>query len=142
MRAEKVVNGTAPHDDRIAFTHGDLWQGNMLWDDGGALSAVLDWDAAGAGSPGIDLGSVRLDAVLCFGLDTAVEVLAGWEEQAGLPASDVPYWDAVAALATPPDMTWVAPVIAGQGRPDLTGDVLNERRAAFLLAALSQLDPS
>jgi aminoglycoside phosphotransferase (APT) family kinase protein len=141
MRAEKVVDGTGPQDTRIAFTHGDLWQGNILWDDTGSLTAVLDWDAAGAGSPGIDLGSVRLEAVLCFGLDSAAEVLAGWEEQAGRAASDVPYWDAVAALATPPDMGWVAPVIADQGRSDLTGDILNERREAFLLAALSQLDP-
>jgi hypothetical protein len=37
-------------------------------------------------------------------------------------------------------MAWVAPTIADQGRPDLTRDLLNERREAFLQAALSRLD--
>jgi hypothetical protein len=41
---------------------------------------------------------------LFFGVDSAAEVLADWEQQASTAASDVPYRDAVAALATPPDM--------------------------------------
>jgi aminoglycoside phosphotransferase (APT) family kinase protein len=141
MRAETVVASAEPEDRRIALTHGDLWYGNTLWAGGGNLTAVLDWDAAGIGSPGIDLGSVRIDAALCYGQDSAAEVLSGWEESAGRAAPDVPYWDVVAALATPPDMAWVAPTIADQGRPDLTGDLLNERREAFLRAALEDLDP-
>ena len=62
------------------------------------------------------------------------------QDEAGRAAPDVPYWDAVAALATPPDMAWVAPTIADQGRPDLTGELLAERREAFLQTALSHLD--
>jgi len=139
MCAEKQVDRAVPRDDRVAFCHGDLWQGNLLWNEDGMVTAMLDWDAAGAGPPGIDLGSVRLDAALCFGVDSSVEVLAGWEDQTDRAAADVPYWDAVAALATPPDMATVAPVMAGQGRPDLTGALLNERREAFLHAALSQM---
>ena len=84
--------------------------------------------------------SLRLDAALCYGQDAVTEVLSGWEHEAGRPAPDVPYWDAVAALATPPDMAWVAPTIADQGRPDLTGDLLTERRESFLQAALNRLD--
>jgi len=141
LRAETVAASTEPEDNRTALTHGDLWGGNTLWEDNGSLSAVLDWDAAGIGSPGIDLGSARIDAALCYGLDTVAEVQSAWEDEAGRPAPDVPYWDLVAALATPPDMAWVARTIADQGRPDLTGDVLNERREAFLRAALSDLDP-
>jgi hypothetical protein len=38
----------------------------------------------------------------------------------GRPAEDVAYWDAVAALSTPPDMGWFAKAIADQGRRDLT----------------------
>jgi aminoglycoside phosphotransferase (APT) family kinase protein len=140
MQAETAVASTKPQDTRTALTHGDLWYGNTLWDDNGDLTAVLDWDAAGIGSPGIDLGSLRLDAALCYGQDAVTEVLSGWQDEAGRAAPDVPYWDAVAALATPPDMAWVAPAIAGQGRPDLTGDLLAERREAFLQAALSRMD--
>lgn len=139
-RAETALARTDPGDTRTALTHGDLWYGNTLWDDSGNLTALLDWDAAGIGSPGIDLGSLRLDAALCYGQHAAGLVLSGWQEQAGRVAPDVPYWDAVAALATPPDMAWVAPAIADQGRPDLTGDLLDERREVFLHTALSRLD--
>jgi aminoglycoside phosphotransferase len=139
MQAEAVVASTKPQDTRTGLTHGDLWYGNTLWDDGGDLTAVLDWDAAGIGSPGIDLGSLRLDAALCYGQDAVTEVLSGWEDEAGRAAPDVPYWDTVAALATPPDMGWVAPTIADQGRPDLTGHLLADRREAFLQAALTSL---
>jgi aminoglycoside phosphotransferase (APT) family kinase protein len=139
MKAEAAVASTKPQDTRTGLTHGDLWYGNTLWDEGGDLTAVLDWDAAGIGSPGIDLGSVRLDTALCYGQETVTEVMSGWEDEAGRAAPDVPYWDAVAALATPPDMAWVAPTIADQGRPDLAGELLNERRETFLQAALSRL---
>jgi len=140
LQAETAIASTKPEDTRTGLTHGDLWYGNTLWDDNGDLTAVLDWDAAGIGSSGIDLGSLRLDAALCYGPDTAAEVLAGWQDEADRPAPDVPYWDAVAALATPPDMAWVAPTIADQGRPDLTGNLLTQRRDAFLRTALTGLD--
>jgi hypothetical protein len=66
-------------------------------------------------------------------------ILRGWEAETGRPASDVPYWDAVAALACPPDMGWFPVSMAAQGRPDLTREVMLERRDAFLGAALSRL---
>jgi len=118
--------------------HGDLWYGNTMWDDG-RLTAVLDWDCAGVGPGGIDLGSLRCDAAWCHGVEAAGHILRGWEAEAGRPASDVPYWDAVAALASPPDMGWFPAPMAAQGRPDLTREVMLERRAAFLDAALSRL---
>ena len=139
LDAEEVVAASRPAGEPVAFTHGDLWQGNTLWD-GGTLSAVLDWDAAGVGSAGVDLGSVRGDVAVCFGVEAIDLVLAGWEEQAGHPAANVGYWDAVAALATPPDMGLVAATIADQGRPDLNdGPLLNARRDAFLQQALDRL---
>jgi hypothetical protein len=119
--------------------HGDLWHGNTLWDGDGRLTAVLDWDCAGVGSAGIDLGSLRCDAAWCHGLPTADFVLRGWEAEAGRPASDVPYWDAVAALASPPGMGRFPESMAVQGRPDLSSEVTLDRRNAFLAAALSQL---
>jgi hypothetical protein len=69
----------------------------------------------------------------------AGHILRGWEAEAGRPASDVPYWDAVAALASPPDMGWFPVSMAAQGRPDLTREVMLERRDAFLGAALGGL---
>ncbi len=92
-----------------------------------------------SGRPGIDLGSLRCDAAWCHGLQAADDVLHGWEAEAGRPGRDIPYWDAVAALASPPDMGWFPESMAAQGRPDLTRAVMLERRDAFLAAALSRL---
>ena len=136
--AEAAVAATRPEDDQPGLVHGDLWYGNTLWDDG-RLTAVLDWDCAGVGPAGIDLGSLRCDAAWCHGVEAAEHILRGWEAEAGRPASDVSYWDAVAALASPPDMGWFPISMAAQGRPDLTREVMLERRAAFLGTALSRL---
>jgi hypothetical protein len=138
LEAEARVAGPRPAEADV-FVHGDLWQGNALWL-GDTLTGLVDWDCAGAGPPGVDLGSLRCDAAVCFGLEAADDVLAGWEELAGRPAADVAHWDVVAALSTPPDMGWFVGAIAGQGRPDLSQDVLVRRRDAFLRAALGRLD--
>jgi aminoglycoside phosphotransferase (APT) family kinase protein len=127
-----------PGGDAEVFVHGDLWQGNALWT-GDTLAGLIDWDCAGAGPPGVDLGSLRCDAAVCFGLEAADDVRAGWEEAAGRPAADVAYWDVVAALSTPPDMGWFPAAIAGQGRTDLTRELLLRRRDGFLRDALDRL---
>jgi aminoglycoside phosphotransferase (APT) family kinase protein len=137
--AEAAVAAARPGHDRAGLVHGDLWHGNTLWDDDGRLTAVLDWDCAGVGPAGLDLGSLRCDAAWCHGLRAADHILRGWEAEAGRPGRDVHYWDAVAALASPPDMGWFPKSMAAQGRPDLTREVMLERRDAFLAAALSQL---
>jgi aminoglycoside phosphotransferase len=77
-----ALAATGPASQRRVFVHGDLWSGNTLWA-GGQLTALLDWDSAGAGDPGVDLGSLRLDAALCYGPELAVYVRAGREAEAG-----------------------------------------------------------
>jgi aminoglycoside phosphotransferase (APT) family kinase protein len=123
---------------RQVLVHGDLWQGNMLWQ-GDTLTGIVDWDMAGVGHNGIDLSSVRLDAALMFGPEAADEVLAGWEAATGEQAPDLAYWDAVTALNMPGDMAVFAPAIHDQDRRDLTVATLNQRRDAFLGDALDRL---
>jgi aminoglycoside phosphotransferase (APT) family kinase protein len=135
---ERVAAQPLPREAEV-FVHGDLWQGNALWS-GDTLQGLIDWDCAGAGAPGVDLGSLRCDAAICFGAEAADDVTAGWEEATGRPAADLAYWDAVAALSTPPDMGWFPDAIAGQGRPDLTRELLAGRRDDFLRAALDRLE--
>jgi aminoglycoside phosphotransferase (APT) family kinase protein len=129
----------APPPPPTVFVHGDLWQGNALWT-GDTLTGLIDWDCAGTGPPGVDLGSLRCDAAICFGPGAADDLQHGWEETTGRPAADVAYWDVVAALSTPPDMGWFPSALAGQGRPDLTREVLLRRRDEFLRSALARLD--
>jgi aminoglycoside phosphotransferase (APT) family kinase protein len=138
VEAEERVASALPGPVHEGFVHGDLWQGNTMWDDG-RLTSLIDWDCAGVGPAGVDLGSLRCDAALCFGLEAADGILAGWEHEAGHPAADLAYWDVVAALSTPPDMSWFVQAISGQGRPDLSHDILLSRRDAFLRDALDRL---
>ncbi len=138
LREAERIGATKLCGERTGFAHGDLWLGNILWD-GGTISGILDWDMAGVGPAGVDIGSLRCDAALYYGAAGADEILAGWEEQAGRAAGNVAYWDMVAALSTPPDMGYFAEAIAGQGRPDLDPEVLIERRDAFLRRALDRL---
>jgi aminoglycoside phosphotransferase (APT) family kinase protein len=121
------------------FVHGDLWQGNTLWA-GERCVGMVDWDAAGAGDCGIDLGTLRCDAAIMFGLPAAAEVLEGWRWASDQAADDVAYWDLVAALTTPTGMATWLPVAHEHGRVDLDAATLNDRRDVFLRAALEQLD--
>ena len=52
---------------------------------------------------------------------------------------DLAYFDIIAALATPPDMQLWHDLAAGQGRPDLSAEVLVARRHAFLERAIYRL---
>jgi aminoglycoside phosphotransferase (APT) family kinase protein len=65
-RAEERIASLPVPDGELVFVHGDLWQGNTIWS-GDSCSGMIDWDAAGAGSPGIDLGTLRFDVALFFG---------------------------------------------------------------------------
>ena len=136
LQAESIVTAHTPIA-RIGLVHGDMWQGNSMWV-GDELAAIIDWDCAGRGPVGIDLGSLRLDAAMCFGVGAETDVLDGWREVAGA-ASDLPYWDLVAALSTPPELDWFVDATRAQGRPDLTQFTMRERRDQFLRNALRQL---
>lgn len=134
----EAVAATPAPSGPTGFVHGDLWQGNTLWDDGEHVG-TLDWDHAGVGHPTVDLGSLRWDlAVLGGGPD---EVLGGWEEASGrrLPPEDVGRADLVAVLASPPDLALWLPNFHAQGRPDLTLDLVTTRRDAFARRALDAL---
>jgi aminoglycoside phosphotransferase (APT) family kinase protein len=52
-----------PHDEHV-FVHGDSWLGNTVWTGENELSGMIDWDAAGVGAAGIDLGSLRFEVTL------------------------------------------------------------------------------
>ena len=136
--AEERVNHLPLPQGPTVFVHGDLWQGNTLWT-ADTFVGMVDWDAAGAGHPGVDLGTLRCDAAVVFGLPATAEILRGWREATGRPAEATAYWDLVAALTTPTDMARWLPVAHHHGRADLTTATLNTRRDAFLRAALDQL---
>ena len=122
-------------DGPTGFVHGDVWWGNTRWD-GDTILALIDWKDAGAGNPGVDIGGFRFQMALTYGADPD-PVLQGWEREAGLRATNVAYWDAVAALNTPTVLDgW--PGYDDQGRP-LDVAAVTARRDTFLRAALDRL---
>jgi aminoglycoside phosphotransferase len=136
--AEQAVSARPEPPSTPVLVHGDLWQGNTMWvrDE---LVAVIDWDCAGVGHPGVDLGPLRCDVAMMFGIDAADAVLAGWQERIGRPADATAYWDVVACLCTPPDLTGWESTMREQGRPDLDAPTLTARRDELLRDALDRL---
>ncbi|PRY36286.1 aminoglycoside phosphotransferase family protein [Umezawaea tangerina] len=135
--AEQVLEGFDRDGGPRVFLHGDLWQGNTMWV-GDSCTGMVDWDGAGTGPSGVDVGSMRCDAAILHGLGAADLVLDGWEREAGSRAPDVARWDVVAALGTPADLGDWLPVIHGQGRGDLDARTATARRDEFLRAALGR----
>lgn len=136
---ERLREVQLPEADTV-FVHGDLWQGNTMWSKG-RLIGVIDWEAAGAGHFGVDLGCLRWDAAILFGTDkTSDEITMGWEQGAGRKAERLAYWDVVAALNTPEELGGFLPAIHAAGRVDLDARTLTARRDAFLRGALERLE--
>ena len=129
-----LAESTVPTAQNI-LVHGDCWQGNTLWNRD-VFSGFVDWDAAGVGQPGLDLGSLRFDAALYYGLDHLDLITHGWVHAGGPPVDNLAYWDITAALASPTDLTPWMPVITAAGRNDLDINTITTRRNHFLTAAL------
>ena len=135
--ARGLLTDSTPPGERHTFVHGDFWQGNTLWKDH-RHTGTIDWDCAGVGPAGVDLGSARCDAALMYGDGAEQEVLAGWREGMGEPPKNVGWWDVVAATCTPPDLSMWLPNFHHQGRTDLDLATVTLRRDSFLAAALDE----
>lgn len=140
--AEQAVERAPAPAEETVLVHGDLWQGNTMWE-GDTVTGLIDWDTAGAGHFGVDLGSVRCDVAVFFGQWAADVVLEGWlasSQSSGVDPWSLAFFDVVAALSTQPDMAAWLPVFADQGREDLAATAITERRDTFLRDALNRLD--
>lgn len=125
--ADEAITAHGRPAGETVFVHGDVWAGNVVWTD--ADEAVLiDWKTAGVGAPGVDLCGLRAYFAVMFGPEAPDLVLEGWERAAGTKASDVAYWDAVAALNTRTEL---------DDEYQMAG--ATDRRDAFLRAALASL---
>lgn len=134
--ADERIRATPRPEQHSVFLHGDVWGGNSLWD-GDTCLALIDWKDAGVGDPGVDLGKLRLQMAMQYGMDAPPYVLEGWERTAGRSATDVAYWDVNAAINMPT-------VPRGDSGFDPDGNPLDaaaitERRDAFLRAAITAL---
>ena len=136
--ARRFLSERPVPEEPQGLVHGDFWQGNTLWESDRYIGTI-DWDCAGVGPPGVDLGSARCDVAMMYGLGAEDEVLVGWEEVMDRSALNVAWWDTVAATCTPPDLSMWLPNFHHQGRDDLDLTTVTRRRDSFLAAALQHL---
>jgi aminoglycoside phosphotransferase (APT) family kinase protein len=80
-----------------SLVHIDYWSGNILWDNG-VISAVLDWEEAARGDPGIDVAYCRMDLILCGMSEAADRFLAAYENITGKPVVNLGLWELAAAV--------------------------------------------
>lgn len=82
-----------------ALLHIDYWSGNILWHER-QISAVVDWEEAAFGDPGVDVGYCRMQLYL-EGLDDAAETfLRIYEQEIGQRVANLGLWE-LAASARP-----------------------------------------
>jgi homoserine kinase type II len=77
--------------------HADLFRDNVLWDDDGRLSGVLDFYFAGEDCLLFDLAVVAND--WCFNRATLFELLAGYHGQRPLTVAEMAAWPAMQRAA-------------------------------------------
>jgi aminoglycoside phosphotransferase (APT) family kinase protein len=79
------------------LVHIDYWLGNILWDQG-RITAVVDWEEAACGDPGIDVAYCRMDMFLNgMGPQAADEFLNVYEAEMGQRVANLGFWELAAA---------------------------------------------
>lgn len=106
------------------LVHIDYWLGNVLWDQG-RITAVVDWEEAACGDPGIDVAYCRMDMFLNgMGRQAADEFLYVYEAEVGRRVANLGFWELAAAARPMHDPEgWI------------TGSPAEERFAQFIADA-------
>jgi aminoglycoside phosphotransferase (APT) family kinase protein len=95
----QMVHDLWPSLQQVPSTlvHIDYWPGNLLWDQG-QITAVVDWEEAAYGDPGIDVAYCRMEMHLSGMGHVADEFLETYEREAGRPAANLGFWELAAAV--------------------------------------------
>lgn len=108
-RAFAYLEANRPAHERTVLNWGDSRIGNMLWKDFAPV-AVLDWEMAAIGAPGVDISWMIFlhrffqDMAARYGMPglpdfmRREDVAAQYEELSGHPATDLEYYEVFAAL--------------------------------------------
>jgi aminoglycoside phosphotransferase (APT) family kinase protein len=122
--------------------HGDLWNGNILWQ-GKEISGVIDWEDAWIGEPLLDLAGARLDLACIFGMESADAFTCEYLNRRRIDVFSLPVWDLVATLwlirFINHDLQSWAAFFHSYGRADITAETIRRDITAFYSYALSRL---
>lgn len=82
---------------RPALVHIDYWSGNILWRDD-EICAVIDWEEAAHGDPGIDVAYARMNMTLMGLPEAGQEFLQVYETRTGSKVQNLGFWELAAAV--------------------------------------------
>lgn len=101
-RAVETVQ-SEPRQPGARFIHRDYHPGNTLWS-GRRLTGVVDWTQASVGPVEVDVGHMRWNLVVEYGLEAADGFLNSYKVVTRSRLPHQPYWDLVAVLDLVLDM--------------------------------------
>jgi hypothetical protein len=111
-----------------AFSIVTITTGKTLWSRG-RLTGVVDWNQASWGPASVDLGHMRWNLALPYGIQAAEEFLALYGTLTAGAVQHHPYWDAVT----------VSDLVGGIDLPTLCPAAILRSRKPYVAAALMQL---
>ncbi len=140
LRGHDLLEAAWPagNPNRPCLLHGDLWPGNMLWQDG-ELTAVVDWEDASVGDPMVDLAIARVDMSWSFGFEAMEVFTTSYAELTGFDLSALPLWDLRAVLRQVPHAADYAEGWRELGRLDIAQDVIQSCHLQLTEKALAAL---
>ncbi len=107
---EEAATGDAAGKEMEEFPpcvlHGDLQAGRVRADARG-LTAVLDWENAALGDPRWDLARVANELHEREAHDLVEQLYQRYEEESGLPAREMDYWEALSATQQWTLLVWL-----------------------------------
>ncbi|MEV6345690.1 aminoglycoside phosphotransferase family protein [Actinoplanes sp. NPDC051851] len=140
--AEALITRTPPPYHPL-FLHRDFHPGNVLFDDSGAITGVIDWTETSRGPADLDVAHCATMLALLHGDPLADFFVEAYRESGGRLAPDRPshlYWRLLDALSFAPSAANAAGPWRALGRTDLTDAVLTtalERHLTHLLTTLA-----
>lgn len=83
--------------DTPVLLHLDYWTGNILWDRN-EIAAVIDWEEAAYGDPGVDVAYARMNMLMMGFPDAADEFIRAYELETGYAPKNMGFWELAASV--------------------------------------------
>jgi aminoglycoside phosphotransferase (APT) family kinase protein len=139
------VKANRPAEERLVISWGDARLGNMMFGPDQEVTAVLDWELAGLGSPELDLAwwlffnrhhTEGVGAPPLPGFPSPAEAVARYQELAGYQVQNLHFYEVFAALRTSVMMVRIAQVMTLGGLLPPGSGMAQSNPASQLLAKL------
>jgi aminoglycoside phosphotransferase (APT) family kinase protein len=135
-RALEWLQQHQPQDEPMALSWGDAKLGNCVFAGDGRLVGMLDWERPALANPVDDLAWwLMLDESMCTGyglprlagLPGRAETIARWEQVSGCSATDLAYYELLAAWRFAIVMSRIGDIFTKRGwvTPDARMDLRN-----------------